>query len=53
MTYTNTYKDLPPDPAVTINFDKGPKQSARIYIEIEDNTSGETSQIHVRTINIK
>ena len=53
VTYTNTYKDLPPDPTVTINFDKGPQKSARIYIEIEDNTSGETSQIHVRTINIK
>lgn len=52
-TYINTYKDLPPDPTVTINFDKGPKKSARIYIEIKDNTSGDSSQIHIRSINIK
>ena len=52
-TYVNTYKDLPPDPTVTINFDKGPQVSSRIYIEVKDNTSGETSQIHVRSIDIK
>jgi hypothetical protein len=38
---------------VTLNFDRGPAQAARIYLEIKDNTSGETSQIHVRTVQFK
>jgi hypothetical protein len=50
ITYTQTFQGLPPDPVVTLNFDKGPEKSSRIYIEIRDNTTGETSQIHVRTI---
>jgi hypothetical protein len=36
-----------------MTFDKGPASSARIYIEIKDDLSGETSQIHVRIIEIK
>ncbi len=51
--YENTYQGLPADPLVTILFDKGPSTSARIYIEIKDNLSGESSQIHVRTIEFK
>jgi hypothetical protein len=53
VTYTQTYKGLPPDPLVTFPFDKGPAVSARIYIEIRDNSSGDSSQIHVRTIQFK
>jgi hypothetical protein len=53
VTYTQTYSNLPPDPLVTMTFDKGPASSARIYIEIKDDLSGETSQIHVRIIEIK
>jgi hypothetical protein len=53
VTYTQTFTDLPPDPLVTMTFDKGPASSARIYIEIKDDLSGETSQIHVRTIEFK
>ncbi len=58
VIYTQTYKDapdkdLPPDPEVTINFDRGPEKSARIEIEVKDNISGETSQIHLRTIQFK
>jgi hypothetical protein len=53
VTYTQTFQGLPPDPLVTMNFDKGPVKSARITIEIKDNTSGDTSQIHVRTIQFK
>lgn len=48
--YTKTFKGLPPDPIVTMDFDKGPSKSERIYIEIKDNVSGESSQIHVRQI---
>jgi hypothetical protein len=55
VEYTQTYSDqpnldLPPDPEVTIQFDRGPAQSDRIEIEIKDNISGETSAIHIRTI---
>lgn len=53
VIYSETYQNLPPDPLVTLNFDQGPARSARIYLEIKDNTSGETSQIHVRTVQIK
>jgi len=51
--YSETFKNLPPDPLVTMDFDKGPAKSSRIYIEIKDNISGESSQIHVRTIGFK
>lgn len=51
VEYSQTYnKDLPPDPEFTITFDKGPETSERIEIEVRDNTSGDTSQIHLRTI---
>jgi 4-amino-4-deoxy-L-arabinose transferase-like glycosyltransferase len=53
VTYSETFRGLPPDPLVTLNFDRGPAKSARIYLEIKDNTSGETSQIHVRTVQFK
>ncbi len=58
MEYVNTYQDedgneLPPDPEVTITFDKGPDKSERIEIEVKDNVSGETSSIHIRTILFK
>lgn len=53
VTYSQTFKGLPPDPSVSMTFDKGPAKSERIYIEIKDNTSGDKSQIHVRTIQFK
>ena len=58
VEYTQTYqdepgKDLPPDPEVTIQFDKGPAMSERVEIEVKDNTSGDTSSIHLRTILFK
>jgi hypothetical protein len=53
VTYTRTYSNLPPDPLVDITFDKGPVSSARIYIEVKDDLSGDTSQIHIRTIQFK
>jgi hypothetical protein len=53
VIYTKTFKDQHPDPLVTMTFDKGPAKSARITIEIKDNLSGESSAIHVRTIEFK
>ncbi len=58
VEYVQTYqdepgKDLPPDPEITINFDKGPGKSSRVEIEVKDNLSGETSSIHIRTILFK
>jgi hypothetical protein len=53
VTYTQTFTDLPPDPLVSIIFDRGPEISTRAYIEIKDELSGESSQIHVRTIEFK
>jgi len=58
VVYSQNYldlpnKDLPPDPEITIPFDRGPAVSERVDIEIMDNTSGDTSQIHIRTIQFK
>jgi hypothetical protein len=53
VTYTQTFTDLPPDPLVSILLDRGPETSTRAYIEIKDELSGESSQIHVRTIEFK
>lgn len=53
VIYTQTFKDNPPDPLVNMFFDKGPAASGRITIEIKDNSSGDSSQIHVRTIQFK
>lgn len=58
VEYVQTYadepgKEIPPDPEVTIPFDKGPEKASRIEIEIKDNLSGETSSIHLRTIQFK
>lgn len=58
VEYINTYQDepdkpLPPDPEVTIEFDRGPDKAERIEIEVKDNLSGETSSIHLRTIQFK
>jgi hypothetical protein len=58
VEYVQTYKDLPdeplkPDPEFTIVFDRGPEKSQRIDIEVKDNLTGDTSQIHLRTILFK
>lgn len=51
--YTQTFQGLPPDPLVTLNFDRGPAASVRMTVEIKDNTAGKSAQIHVRTIQFK
>jgi MFS family permease len=58
VEYIQSYKDEPdkplvPDPEFTIVFDRGPEKSERIYIEVKDNVTGETSQIHLRTIQFE
>ena len=53
VVYTRTCKNLPADPQVTMSFANGPEKSALITIEIKDNLSGDSSQIHVRTIKLE
>jgi len=53
VVYTKTFKGLPADPKVTMSFANGPEESAQITIEIKDNLSGDSSQIHVRTIKFE
>lgn len=53
ITYVKSFSGLPTDPVVSINFDQGPALSARIKIELKDEISGEFSEIHVRTLEIK
>jgi len=50
VIYTQSFSNLPPDPSISMAFDKGPILSSRIYIEILDENSGFSSQIHVRDI---
>ncbi len=53
VTYKRTFSGLPTDPVISFIFDKGPKISSRIKIELKDDISGEYSEIHVRTLEIK
>ena len=53
VVYSQTYLNEPPDPEFTMVFDRGPEKSERIEFEVRDNTSGETSQFHIRTIQFK
>ena len=53
INYSETFTNLPPDPKVEMSFENGPPKSDRITLEIHDDTSGETSQVHVRSIDFK
>ena len=52
IVYTQTFTNFPGEREFSMNFDRGPDQVSRIYIEIKDELSGVTGQVHVRTIQI-
>jgi hypothetical protein len=51
--YNETYRGLPPDPAVRLIFDGGPKQVSRVRIEVFQLNVGARTHIHVRDIKFK
>ena len=50
IEYKQTFTNLPGEQEFSMNFDRGPAQVSRILIQINDELSGKTGQIHVRTI---
>jgi len=50
ITYTETYRNLPPDPHIEMKFDKGPASVSTMRIEILNITAGPTAKIHIREL---
>ena len=53
VEYSQNFKDLPPDPIVTLLFPYGPVQADHIYISVKDNLADNGQTIHIREITIK
>jgi len=51
--YTATYRGLPPDPHVEMDFDRGPQAVSRMRVEILNLQAGEMAHIHVRELALK
>ncbi len=50
VTYTESYRGLPPDPHVEMTFPNAPPQVTKVRIEIKDLNAGEMAKIHVREL---
>jgi hypothetical protein len=48
--YSETYRDLPPDPHIEMAFNKGPQAVSKMRLEILHLHAGETAKIHVREL---
>ncbi|RME47884.1 MAG: hypothetical protein D6791_04735 [Chloroflexi bacterium] len=53
VTYTQTYRGLPPDPHVEIDFDRGPHTVSKVRFEIKNLKAGEFAHIHVRELTLR
>jgi len=53
VVYEQTFRNLPPDPTVELNFDRGPKQAIRARIEILQLNAGVDVHIHVRELRFQ
>jgi hypothetical protein len=52
--YGQQFVGLPSDPTLSLDFDQGPAQAARVRVEIRDNVSVEESvNIHVRELQFR
>ena len=47
---SQTYRNLPSDPTVTIDFEAGSLMVSRLVVEVMDNLAGADAQIHIREI---
>lgn len=53
VTYTETYRGLPSDPHVELNFDRGPHKVSKIRIQIKNLKAGDVAKIHVRELRLR
>jgi hypothetical protein len=53
VTYTHTYRGLPPDPHVELDFDRGPHTVSKVRLEIKNLKAGKTAHIHVRELMLR
>lgn len=53
IIYSRTYRGLPSDPHVEIDFEGAPHPVSRIQLEILDLHAGETAHIHIRELTFR
>lgn len=53
ITYSETYRDLPPDPHVEMDFDNGPHEVMKVRFEIKDLKAGNQAHIHIRELALR
>ncbi|MCW5848667.1 MAG: hypothetical protein KIT87_01025 [Anaerolineae bacterium] len=53
VTYTESYRGLPPDPHVEMKFPNAPPQVTKVRIEVKDLNAGELAKIHIRELTPK
>jgi hypothetical protein len=53
VVYENNYKDLPPDPTVSIDLENGPQSVQKLIVEIKHNTLEDPTNIHIRELQLK
>ena len=52
ITIAQIYRNQPPDPTVTLNFDPAPAPIQKIRIELLDTDYGEEAHLHIREIKL-
>jgi len=53
VSYTKTYRGLPSDPHIEIDFERGPHTVSRMRLEIKNLQAGDTAHIHVRELALR
>lgn len=53
VIYENNYKDLPPDPMVSINLENGPLSVKKLIVEIKHHTLEDPTNIHIRELQFR
>lgn len=53
ITYTETYRGLPPDPHVEMDFEGGPYAVSKMRLEIKNLKAGDRAHIHVRELALR
>jgi hypothetical protein len=53
ITYTQTYRNLPPDPTVNLPFAQAPATVERLRLEIKQLGAGDMAKIHVRELALR
>ena len=53
VVFSQTYRGLPSDPHVELNFDGGPAMVSRLRLEIAQFNAGDEAHIHVRELKLR